>query len=171
MCVMSDKLKVYLETSFVNYLTGRLTSNVKIASEQAYTRQWWETEREKCEVFVSGYTISESGDGGPEYVKRRMDVIKGVPVIMEDPEKVAELGSKLLNGHAVPEGEVTDAMHIASAAIAGMDVLLTWNCKHMANPHTLPKTRAIVAAAGYVCPAVMTPKTFIENTQLETGYV
>ena len=122
-------------------------------------------------MFVSGYTISESGDGGPEYVKRRMDVIKGVPVIMEDPEKVAELGSKLLNGHAVPEGEVTDAMHIASAAIAGMDVLLTWNCKHMANPHTLPKTRAIVAAAGYVCPAVMTPKTFIENTQLETGYV
>ena len=31
---MTDKLKVYLETSFVNYLTGRLTSNVKIASEQ-----------------------------------------------------------------------------------------------------------------------------------------
>ena len=36
---MTDKLKVYLETSFVNYLTGRSTSNVKIASEQAYTRQ------------------------------------------------------------------------------------------------------------------------------------
>ena len=73
--------------------------------------------------------------------------------------------------HAVPEGEITDAMHIASAAIAGMDVLLTWNCKHLANPHTLPKTRAIVAAAGYACPAVMTPKTFIENTQLEDSHV
>ena len=47
---MTDKLKVYLETSFVNYLTGRATSNVKIASEQAYTRQWWETEREKCDL-------------------------------------------------------------------------------------------------------------------------
>ena len=168
---MSDRLKVYLETSFVNYLTGRLTSNVKIASEQAYTRQWWETEREKCDVFVSGYTISESGDGGPEYVERRMAAIKGIPVIAEDPEKVADLGSKLLNGHAVPEGEITDAMHIASAAIAGMDVLLTWNCKHLANPHTLPKTRAIVVAAGYACPAVMTPKTFIENTQLEDSHV
>ena len=40
-----QKLKVYLETSFVNYLTGRQTSNVKIASEQAYTRQWWKTEK------------------------------------------------------------------------------------------------------------------------------
>ena len=166
-CVMSDKLKVYLETSFVNYLTGRSTSNVKIATEQAYTRQWWETEREKCEVFVSGYTISESESGGAEYVERRMEAIKGVSVITEDAERVAELAKKLLEGHAIPEGEVTDAMHIASAAIAGMDVLLTWNCRHMANPHTLPKTRSIVTSAGYVCPAVMTPKTFIENTQLE----
>ena len=33
--------------------------------------------------------------------------------------------------------------------------------------NTLPKTRAIVSAAGYVCPAVMTPETFIKNTQLE----
>ena len=164
---MTDKLKVYLETSFVNYLTGRSTSNVKIASEQAYTRQWWETERGKCEVFVSGYTIAESESGGPEYVEKRMEAIKGVSVIREDAEKVAELGKKLLSGHAIPEGEVTDAMHIASAAIAGMDILLTWNCKHMANPHTLPKTRAIVSAAGYVCPAVMTPETFIKNTQLE----
>lgn len=87
--------------------------------------------------------------------------------LMKGDEMVAELGKKLLSGHAIPEGEVTDAMHIASAAIAGMDILLTWNCKHMANPHTLPKTRAIVSAAGYVCPAVMTPETFIKNTQLE----
>lgn len=118
-------------------------------------------------MFVSGYTISESESGGAEYVERRMDAIKGVSVISEDAERVAELAKKLLEGHAIPEGEVTDAMHIASAAIAGMDVLLTWNCRHMANPHTLPKTRSIVANAGYVCPAVMTPKTFIENTQLE----
>ena len=164
---MSDKLKVYLETSFVNYLTGRATSNVKIASEQAYTRQWWETEREKCDVFVSGYTISESGDGGSEYVERRMAAIKGIPVIAEVPEKVADLGSKLLNGHAVPEGEITDAMHIASAAIAGMDVLLTWNCKHIANPIRLPKTQEIIRKLGYPCPQILKPSTYFEYMGLE----
>ncbi len=37
----------------------------------------------------------------------------------------------------------------------------------MANPHTLPKTRKIIAAAGSVCPLIMTPKTFIENEGLE----
>ena len=52
-----------------------------------------------------------------------------------------------------------------------MDVLLTWNCRHMANPHTLPLTRDIISRAGYVCPAVMTPKTFLENINMEAGNV
>ena len=46
-----------------------------------------------------------------------------------------------------------------------------WNCKHMANPHTLPKTRQIIAGAGFFCPAIMTPKTFIENTEMEVQHV
>ena len=44
------KLKVYLETSFVSYLTGGVTLNAKIAADQAYTRIWWERERSEVEV-------------------------------------------------------------------------------------------------------------------------
>jgi hypothetical protein len=40
-----SKLKVYLETSLVSYLTGNMTTNAKITSDQTYTRQRW-----KCEV-------------------------------------------------------------------------------------------------------------------------
>ena len=65
----------------------------------------------------------------------------------------------------------SDALHIAAASVAGMDVLLTWNCRHMANPHTLPLTRDIITRAGYVCPAVMTPKTFLENINMEAQNV
>ena len=38
----------------------------------------------------------------------------------------------------------TDAYHIATAAFYGMDVLLTWNCRHMANEFTLPKTYGVL---------------------------
>ena len=47
------KLKVYLETSFVSYLTGGATPNAKIAADQAYTRQWWECEKDKTEMEVA----------------------------------------------------------------------------------------------------------------------
>ena len=165
---MCDKLKVYLETSFVSYLTGGPTSDAKIASDQAFTRKWWETERGKCDCFVSPYTIDESSAGNAESVSRRMAVIRGLSVLSVDADAVDGLAARLLSGHAIPEKEFTDALHIAAAAVAGMDILLTWNCRHMANPHTLPKTRDIVTADGYTCPVIMTPKTFIENMNLET---
>ena len=165
------KLKVYLETSFVSYLTGGATPNAKIAADQAYTRQWWEREKDKVEVFVSGYTISECEDGNAIKSTARLDAIRGVAVLPDRTAEVVALARKLIDGHALPEGETTDALHIATAAVNGMDVLLTWNCRHMANPHTLPKTRQIISADGLFCPAIMTPKTFIENTEMEVAHV
>ena len=54
----------------------------------------------------------------------------------------------ILSGEAVPEQEVTDVAHIATASVYGMDVLLTWNCRHMANPVTLPRKAMIIGAEG-----------------------
>ena len=167
---VESKLKVYLETSFVSYLTGGATINAKIAADQAYTRQWWECEKDKVLIFVSGYTLSECEDGNAEKSRRRLDAIRGIEILPDNIDKVILLARKLIDGHALPEGETTDALHIATAAVNGMDVLLTWNCKHMANPHTLPMTRKIIAEAGFFCPAIMTPKTFIENTGMEVNH-
>ena len=58
--------------------------------------------------------------------------------------------------------EVADAYHIATAAVYGMDVLLTWNCRHMANLHTLPRTAAVIGKSGYFCPKILTPKDALE---------
>ena len=64
-----------------------------------------------------------------------------------------------LNGHPTP------LAHIAIASVYGMDVLLTWNCRHMVNPVTLPKTSAIVAKMGFACPIVITPAEFLERRE------
>lgn len=165
---MADpKLKVYLETSFVSYLTGGETDNAKIASDQAYSRRWWTQERLKCDVFASAYTVAESAKGSSEMVARRKRILEVVQQLAFDEDEVIGLAQKLLEGHALPAGEGVDALHIAVAAVTGMDVVLSWNCRHIANPHTLPKTRAILTKAGYPCPQVMTPKTFLENLDME----
>lgn len=162
-----EKLKVYLETSFVSYLTGGATADAKIAADQAYTRLWWNEESDKVDVFVSGYTIAECEAGNAGKSTERMAFLRGVSILPSDEGAEADLARKLVNGHAMPEGEATDALHIASAAIGGMDILLTWNCRHLANPHTLPKTKEILAKAGFICPEIMTPKTFLENMNME----
>ena len=93
---------------------------------------------------------------------QRMSSAQSVDGMIESVENLAQL---LQDGYAVPKTEATDAAHIATAAIYGMDVLLTWNCKHMANLVTLPKTAAIVAKAGYECPVIITPEEFLAKKE------
>lgn len=166
---MAGKLKVYVETSFVCYLTGDQTANAKISADQAYTRQWWSEEKSACSVFISKYVIGECAVGREDAVAKRDAVLRELPMIEADGEIVDALAQKLIDGHALPPGEATDALHIASAAVGRMDVLLTWNCRHLANPHTLPKTIGIIEKAGYRCPWIMTPKTFLDNKNMEVS--
>ena len=164
---MADKLKVYVETSFVCYLTGDQTANAKISADQAYTRQWWAGEKQACNVFVSKYVIDECAVGREDAVAKRDAVLRELQLVEVDGAAVDALAQKLIDGHALPAGEATDALHIASAAVGRMDVLLTWNCRHMANPHTLPKTIGIIEESGYRCPWIMTLKTFLDNKNME----
>jgi len=63
-----NALKVYLESSFISYLTERPTTDAKVAADQAYTRQWWRDECPKCKVFASRFVVDESDDGNDEHV-------------------------------------------------------------------------------------------------------
>ena len=78
--------------------------------------------------------------------------------------EVENLSDRLIEGHALPATEATDASHIATAAVYGMDVLLTWNCRHMANEFTLPKTYGVLRDAGLKCPVIITPKRYMEDS-------
>ena len=159
-----NKLKVYLETSFVSYLTGRATTREPVASWQAASRQWWEAVRPSCDLFVSRYVVMEAEKGNAEQVSRRMEVIRNIPMLDAGHEKIEEVAKSLIREHALPENEATDAYHIATAAFFGMDVLLTWNCRHMANEFTLPKTYGVLRDAGLKCPVIITPKRYMEDS-------
>lgn len=157
------KLKVYCETSFVSYLTGRATTREPVASWQATSRQWWEAVRPSCDLFVSRYVIMEAEKGDAGQVARRMEVIRDIPRLDAGHGKIEEVAKALISEHALPENETTDAYHIAIAAFYGMDVLLTWNCRHMANEFALPKTYGVLRDAGLKCPVIITPKRYMED--------
>ena len=159
------RLKVYCETSFWSYLTGRRTTDEKVARDQAYTLKWWEDIAPACDVFVSQYVVTESADGGPQYAERRKEAMRDALSLNGYIEEIRELAHVLMAAHAVPETEPTDALHIATATIYKMDVLLTWNCTHMANPVALPKTISTISKAGYDCPVIITPEDFMNRKE------
>ena len=64
------------------------------------------------------------------------------------------LARELLRRTPLPPGAAPDALHIAIAAYHGIDYLLTWNCKHLANAEIRPRVERTCNALGFR-PAVM----------------
>ena len=159
------KLKVYCETSFWSFLNGRPTPVQHVAVKQSATLKWWQEVAPLCEVYVSQQVNLESDGGDPEYAARRRKGFEGALRIDGMTPEIKELAATLLNAHAIPQTEPTDALHIATATVYGMDAVLTWNCKHMANPVALPKTVSTISKAGYECPVIITPMDFLDRKE------
>lgn len=125
------KPKVYLETTIISYLTARPSRDLIIVAHQELTNEWWENRRKHFDLFVSQLVIQEAKAGDKNAAEKRLGIIETIP-LLELNEKVVSLANVLIE-KAIPKKAVEDALHIAIAAIHGMDYLLTWNCKHIAN--------------------------------------
>jgi hypothetical protein len=60
--------------------------------------------------------------------------------------------------YPLPAKAEADAAHIALAAVHGVEYLLTWNCKHIANAEMQPALTRISHAQGYALPILCTPE-------------
>ncbi len=156
------KPSVYLETTIPSYLTAWRSPELVMAANQEATRSWWDTARPKFEVFVSVLVLDEASSGDAEAAKRRLSIIKDIPAL-DISEQAEELAARLLAGAALPIKAKADALHIAIATVHGMDFLLTWNCKHIANAAMRLKIESICKSSGYEPPIICTPLELMED--------
>lgn len=70
----------------------------------------------------------------------------------------ATTAGDLLASLALPARAVSDAAHIAVAAVHGMHFLPTWNCTHIANAEMAPGIREACRAQGFSAPVICTPE-------------
>lgn len=156
------KTLVYIESSVVSYLVARAPADPIKSAWQAVTRQWRDTKRAKVTACISPYVIEEVGAGDPQAAKERIDAIRGLTVLDTNSD-IEALADFLLLGGGLPAKARFDALHIACAAYHGMNVVLTWNFKHIANPVQLPVMRGLCAARGYRLPELVSPLEMMEN--------
>lgn len=156
------KARVYIETSVVSYLTGRSSRDLVVAAHQELTRQWWRERAQEFELVVSDLVMEEAQGGDAEAACARMEALARLPVLPTHQEAVA-LAESLLSAGLNPREAAADALHIALAATHGMDYLLTWNCKHIANALLRNRIVSLVEGAGYSCPVICTPEELLEH--------
>jgi predicted nucleic acid-binding protein len=156
------KATIYIETSVISYLAARPSPDLTTAACQQVTAEWWENHRHYYDVVTSALVLTEAGEGDPLTAKKRLDLLKGIPVLRITNE-AAELARILTApGAALPRKAQADALHIAIAAVHNADFLLTWNCRHIDNPATKPLVRKVCNLQGYNCPEICTPFEIME---------
>jgi len=123
------KPRVYIETSVISYLTARPSNDFRAMSNQNVTLEWWELERPKFELVISEFVIAEASLGHPEAAQRRLAAMLGL-VELQATQAVKALGRELVTRNALPAVAEIDALHVAIAAVNGIEYLLTWNCTY-----------------------------------------
>ncbi len=150
------KSSVYVETSVLSYLTALPSRDLIVAAHQRITIEWW-SKRGDFELFLSEAVLAELQRGDPEAVKRRLDAAADLQILSAT-EQAQRLTSELVATAAVPRKAAIDAAHIAIATVNGLDFLLTWNCRHIANAVMRPRIEAVCRSSGFQPPVICTPE-------------
>lgn len=156
------KPKIHLETTIVSYLTAWLSRELVMAANQQTTREWWTNRKDSFDLYVSQTVIEEASAGDSDAARRRLEVLAAIPRLDITDEATA-LAKALIAQVPLPPRAQADALHIAVAAVHGMNYLLTWNCAHIANATLRPHIETVCRAAGCEPPVICTPQELLEQ--------
>lgn len=67
----------------------------------------------------------------------------------------------------IPFKAAEDALHIAVATVNGVDYLLTWNCRHIANPEIQRGIAAYLEQVGLFLPFICAPEKLLGEENVE----
>jgi hypothetical protein len=153
------KRKVYLETSVISYLCARPSKNVIEAGHQQSTYLFWD-KRNEFDLSASELVLTECAAGDPEAASKRQSALLGVQ-LLEITAYSIELAKDLVAAGIVPLKASEDALHISIATVHFADYLLTWNCRHIANPEIQAQIAENFRLKGLFLPFICTPEELI----------
>jgi predicted nucleic acid-binding protein len=158
---VNTKPTVYIETTIVSYLAARPSANLISQAKQQLTHDFWRL-RGRCDLYASDAVIREVSAGHQGKSEVRLNLLKETKLLQTTPETL-EVAQALIRAKAIPKGSEEDALHVALCAYYEMEYLVTWNCKHIANPVMQDKISQVLRDICQLKPAyLITPDVFVQ---------
>ena len=155
------KPSVYVETTIVSYLAARPSRDILVRAHQELTRRWWR-QRGAFELFASPLVVEEAARGDLAVEGRRRRLLRGLRLV-EITDASRAMARRLLEAGPLPKHAEIDALHIGVAAVHGIEYLVTWNCRHIANARMRPQIEEVIRGSGYEPPVLCTPEELLEE--------
>jgi hypothetical protein len=107
---------------------------------------------------LSAHTLREL-QGAPDTVRRRvMEIPKANQLVLMDTPEADALADAYLAHGIVGPGSRSDALHVALATVGRVDVLVSWNFRHIVNLGRIRLFNAVNLEQGYSLIEIRTPK-------------
>ncbi len=142
------KLRIYLDTSVINFLFADDAPDFRRVTEEFFASY-----SGTYALFVSRIVVMEmERDPNEEHRGLLFAVLRSHPIEVLPADRSAEverLAGAYLAAGAIPVSKPEDALHAAYATVFSMDVLLSWNFKHLANVRREARILAVNRKNGY----------------------
>ena len=151
--------RVYVETTIPSFYHGTRSSPA-VAARQRWTRVWWTVAEERFQLVTGAPVLKELMRGPPERVPAWLELIGPLPVLTVTPAVEAAERSYLAHKLMPPGG---DALHLAVSSVNACDYIVTWNCRHLANPNKADHIRRVNGKLRLGTPLIVTPLQMLER--------
>jgi len=146
---------VYVETSVFSFYHDPRTAP-EIVAMRDWTRQWWDTCRQKYDLATSAAVLDELDVGDLPHRREALAMARRLPAVPIEKE-AKEIAQIYINQRVMPRDPLGDALHLALASFHKFDFLLTWNCRHLANANKFGHIRRVNVLLELHIPALVTP--------------
>jgi predicted nucleic acid-binding protein len=152
--------RIYIESTIPSYLAARPCRDIIQTARQQLTHLWWQENRSDFDLCISEMVIDEITAGDPIAAEKRLALVDDLP-LLDITDSVRQVAKDIMLSGLLPERATRDAIHIAVASVHCIDILLTWNCRHIANAKIMKEIRKIVAESGHELSTLCTPEELV----------
>lgn len=152
----------YIETTIPSfYYTSR--SDAQSLARHRWTREWWDEMGPNFDLYSSDAVLTELERGTIVSLKSDRIALISELSLLEITDQVVETATMYVDRLVMPRDAAGDALHLALASCYSMDVLLTWNCRHLANPNKFGHIHQVNNDIGLETPLLTTPLNYLSE--------
>lgn len=152
---------VYIETTIPSFYF-EVRSEPDMVARRQWTREWWDVYRYRYQPVTSLTVIQELSRGNHPSKSDVLQLMEDLP-LLEVTQEVIDLAETYIHHHLMPNDPAGDASHLALASVHRCDVLLTWNCRHLANVNKFRHMQRINDLLNLPTPLLVTPLELMED--------
>jgi len=141
-----QKFHIYIETSVWSFAFAE-----DVPDYRADTLTFFELcKKQVFESYISRAVLSEIHRAHTTLRKRLEELVRDVkPAMLPTLPETDSLSKAFIRENVVSSGKPEDARHVAIAMVHGLDVLVSWNFRHIVNIRREERFNAVALLEGY----------------------